>query len=1044
MNKQSSYLFTFSLYSQYDENLNKKLDNRDLLASINSATNISPESVHFFEFSTTLSQSSSLKNFKTLESDFFCGKDFFVNPTQSSSYQNKGLAKKNLDEQGQKTSDYQLQSDNLRNKSVYNYADNHYILAPKWFSDNSPAGNLKKKLFEHIDILKPFSRQRKMSQFELFWTSPINNILATATTRLLVEPTSLRDKLIREFYLLRLSVITKTKNKSVLVKMKDHCENDRDGLELCELVENDIKCSEINHKSNVNRFKGFEFVNHTNHGVFSRETTTSCSGSSEDFIQLERHHPQLKDVSQTEISGVVSTCTDRSSFCKIQSLIVQNSAKSFTEENKESEHNFLKIKKEADEDVYPYPLNTDDSPCFQDLIAYLEPSEMRSLFLALERSDPYISFIRRPTKFYDTLVQIGNVPRGTDRCSDRFSILAKLLVLKRMGQSLKFYQLYDNAKVKDWYNDTSSDQFKKKIKESVKKNLCIIVTADQLRFLKQPLQSIIVRLQHQPDLVEKPSSSPFVYSTRQVMKSDFSKRRRPNTDQPSTTRQTESLITRRRGLNLKNCQAKNRFNETEICDMQEEPSRKQSKNSRESPLEPLSGLEEDTYATHKNMYYYSRRAGRPKVNRTGCRCLVCHTLETPQWRFMPLFGDNWMDLVCNACYMKFNVSRPHLFRLKNRPVFPQLAYLEKPKRPTPEEYRIKGPCAFPHLMRRDTSKQSTVCNLSNVIVNNVDLEAPARQDESFRTIEQTNKNSNECKQESSVLKIEGEANEETCCSKESEKVKLNESTANPNVAKYQDLKVTRIKPRNQNIKTTVYPKVLYTEKGTGQAPYINSPLNSVLDNFKTSSSLIESFQNIQSSFNYKVEQLKKNLELLSTTPEFPEKPNNFLDMSSAQTSALYYYYSAAFLESCLAGYERNIAQGFNQFQSFSSETNPSLSHCNRREEWENDKTEINKVNEVFDIAEDCMVSSQMELRSSSSHQNIVNPTVNQFDSGCVDQWQYFKTQKENGICRVAWGLPYVSVPAAVQLGEPVQNTTTSPTHDANVTPVVKSTQPYNP
>jgi hypothetical protein len=664
------------------------------------------------------------------------------------------------------------------------------------------------------------------------------------------------------------------------------------------------RSSEIKHETDINGSKRFGIVNNANCGIVSRETTTSCSASSEDFSQQERNNQRLRVVNETKSFDGISTSTDSSSFCKTKPLIIPNNSECLTEKKKASEDNFLKIQKEVDEDIYPYFLNSDDSPCLQDLIAYLEPSEMRSLFLALERSDPYISFIRRPTKFYDSLIQIGNIPCGTDRCSDRFSILAKLLVLKRMGNCLKFYRLYDNAKVKEWYNDVSSDQFKKKINERDQKNLCIIVTADQLRFLKQPLQSIIFRLQHQHDPVEKPSSS-FVYSTRQMMKKDFSKRRRPNTEQPSTTRRAASLITRRSGISPKICQAKNYFEESTICDMPESACKKQSKTSRDTPSEPPVGLEEETYATHKNMYYYSRRAGRPKVNRTGCRCLVCHTLETPQWRFMPLFGDNWMDLVCNACYMKFNVSRPHLFRLKNRPVFPQLAYLEKPKRPTPEEYRVKGPCAFPHLMRRDTSKQSTVCALSGIIANDAGAESSAVPDETYGREVHTETKSLECKQESNERKIESEVNEEACCSKKSQKVKMNQSSVNTNISESQDSNVLHTKSRNQNIKTTVYPKLVYTEKAASPSPYINSLSNNGLDNFKSSSSLVESFQNIQSSFNYKVEQLKKNLELLSTAPEFAEKSNQFLDMSPVQTSALYYYYSAAFLESCLAGYERS-------------------------------------------------------------------------------------------------------------------------------------------
>eukprot|EP00917_Polyrhabdina_sp_WS-2016_P033256 GHVP01071076.1.p1 GENE.GHVP01071076.1~~GHVP01071076.1.p1 ORF type:complete len:288 (+),score=45.61 GHVP01071076.1:333-1196(+) len=85
-----------------------------------------------------------------------------------------------------------------------------------------------------------------------------------------------------------------------------------------------------------------------------------------------------------------------------------------------------------------------------------------------------------------------------------------------------------------------------------------------------------------------------------------------------------------------------------------------------------------------------KKAGRPVVERTGCRCLLCEVEQTSQWRFLDIFTDGWMDLVCNACYMKQT----------NRKANVQLEFQNKniPERPTLESFELHGAIAYPHLM----------------------------------------------------------------------------------------------------------------------------------------------------------------------------------------------------------------------------------------------------------------------------------------------------------------------------------------------------------
>ncbi|KAH0474740.1 MAG: uncharacterized protein KVP18_004534 [Porospora cf. gigantea A] len=97
--------------------------------------------------------------------------------------------------------------------------------------------------------------------------------------------------------------------------------------------------------------------------------------------------------------------------------------------------------------------------------------------------------------------------------------------------------------------------------------------------------------------------------------------------------------------------------------------------------------------------YGQSRAGRPRLDRTGCQCLLCSLSKTPQWRFVDIYGDGYMDLVCNACYMRY----------KGRSILmldPQMASRldgVKPPRPSrPEEFNASK---YPHLMKRDGYKR---------------------------------------------------------------------------------------------------------------------------------------------------------------------------------------------------------------------------------------------------------------------------------------------------------------------------------------------------
>lgn len=298
----------------------------------------------------------------------------------------------------------------------------------------------------------------------------------------------------------------------------------------------------------------------------------------------------------------------------------------------------------------------------EEICRALQPEDMAKLFIAMERHDPY-DFIY--------------VKRKKEPSDEKFSILAHALALRRGG-----YQVEFNIQQKE--TPTTSEEARL---------LTLCIDGDKLKLLRSR-GNIKTRISQQKHLLSEEAVRSFGTGYYALNSPNSSSLCSPGTFYSDDSEKLHGWFT-------KDFLSDDSNDDLEIMNTTLRETTRRWKNSHK--------LENSKVPKQHRVSSYNRRAGRPKVNRAGCKCLLCATCQTPQWRFMTLYNDQWMDLVCNACYMKFNGTRPHYTRPgKNPPALPELQNIEKPYRPSLDEYKVKGPCAFPNLMRRNDSKQFAI------------------------------------------------------------------------------------------------------------------------------------------------------------------------------------------------------------------------------------------------------------------------------------------------------------------------------------------------
>lgn len=614
------------------------------------------------------------------------------------------------------------------NKAHLDYAERRYALSQLW--DTPSQENLAhcaKRCLQHQQ--QPFSvpvyRRGKTPHFEAYWSCPVGPLFAAAAKKMLLKPTTVRDALILGFLRLRQRKHLADELVNATTKLKDTAESkakpQEENVQVTssfeEKLDQPVCCSTETKKpiTEVPDMPGYT-RRHSYVSCDSKVSTAAPLSSSSDSLPSVQPldfegNQEVGGVTKLVVSASSSSSDETMGHVNLEAFDQKMPEQEVLASDCRSQNNSLPNGFEAS--VHDFP--TIYQKMLQDVVAQLDHAELNSLFAAFERSDPYGTLYQQLGRCNNTTESVGR-NRVARTPFNRFALLTKILALSRMKwlteSLMETDELSTGLTPIPFVDNMDEDP---ELEDCIR--LTLVLTGAQLRLLKLPLQSIIARLHCRRTVRTPPLSPTSGYETRRAH-TDHARqqtRRAAGYVTPaSTTTATHEAFSgnaekRRAASTAATCIHTERRQRSCLTTR----SRTRNPHVKTQLMEPRkTGQSSSVLATTRTglsaqslNYSYPRRAGRPKVNRTGCRCLLCHTLQTPQWRFMPLFGDNWMDLVCNACYMKFNGSRPHYFRFGKPPPFPQLEDLEKPRRPTPEEYRTKGPCAFPHLMRRNDSKQ---------------------------------------------------------------------------------------------------------------------------------------------------------------------------------------------------------------------------------------------------------------------------------------------------------------------------------------------------
>lgn len=623
------------------------------------------------------------------------------------------------------------------NEPHFNHAEKRYSLSHLWDTPQQIKSVFIKSYLQQQPHLGTLYRRNKTPHFETYWSCPVGALFAAASKRMLLKPSTLREALVVGLLSLRRnailasyglegarernmidsckethhasSIVTRPAEKSIL--LQDEIDiTGPDGNSLMATTTEMLGDTLNKCEQPYSRRRSYVSVDS------KISTTAPLSGSSESIgstAPLEGEDSKEATLTETRGTSLCSSIEDTSFKSKAPSRENQTLAEIVEEDNVEMPSAALHV---ASDSLHsgrsercvgrgsPSTLSADTSSTMStgealyDLVARLDQKEMRELLLAFERSDPYATVCQHTSPQNRSGIDPALRPRTFNVAINRYALLARILALKRLGWLMEFHEYWCGLD-----SQTSmDDQLQDKSTDDEGGWMRLTLTESQLKLLKLPLHSIIGRLHCQRVVRTPPSSPPSGYETRRTQ--GRCRRRIPEhataavrESRPALCRRTVSHEASRTEPRSRQLTARGNTRSYYL--------KSQQSDHRKSTTQSSPQTEGATPSSQQSGHYYSRRAGRPKVNRAGCRCLLCHTLQTPQWRFMPLFGDNWMDLVCNACYMKFNGSRPHYFRVGKTPPFPQVASIEKPRRPSAEEYRAKGPCAFPHLMRRNDSKQ---------------------------------------------------------------------------------------------------------------------------------------------------------------------------------------------------------------------------------------------------------------------------------------------------------------------------------------------------